>query len=66
MSTSREVNSLQSETMAVVNSHFAVVTEGEIFQMLTFLLCCVALCCVVPEFVYADKLSPSFFANSGF
>ena len=40
MSTSREVNNLLRETMAGINSSFAVVTE-EILQMLTFLECAV-------------------------
>ena len=41
MSTSREEDNLGSETMAVVNSRFAVVTEEEILQMFIFLECVV-------------------------
>ena len=41
MSTSQVVDNLISETMAGVNSFFAVVTEEEVLQMLTFLECVV-------------------------
>ena len=37
LSTSREVNNLWIETMTGVNFRFAVVTEEEILQMLTYL-----------------------------
>ena len=39
--TSWEVQNLQSQTVACVNSHFVVVTEEEILQMLPFLECVV-------------------------
>ena len=41
--TSREVDNLQSETMAGVNFRFEVATEEEILQMLTILECVVLL-----------------------
>ena len=39
MSIPREINYLQSETVADVNSHFVLVTEKEVLKILDFLDC---------------------------
>ena len=47
--TSRDMDNLRCKTMAGVNSHIAVVIEGEVSQMLAFLE-------FVTEFVYAKTI----------
>ena len=62
MSTSREVDDLRSETMAVVNSRFAVVTEKEILQMISFAECVV----LSPSLYIVIQLFLSISVESGF
>ena len=62
MSTSREVDDLRSETMAVVNSRFAVVTEKEILQMISFPECVV----LSPSLYIVIQLFLSISVESGF
>ena len=62
MFTSREVGYLSSETIASVNSRFAVLTEEEILQIRTFLERVVWS----PSLYFRIHLFSSLSVNSGF